>query len=224
MKKKIEVNTNLFYTLEDASKLLPEVSTSKFTGSVDIDIVLNLKEKQKKEIVRGGVTLPHSLGDSKKVAVICEEKDEKLALEAGADMAGLSVVEEIAKGNLNFDVLIATPSTMGQMVKIGKILGPKGLMPNPKNGTVVTDVAKAVLSFKAGRLNFKSVPDQGVIRLKVAKVDMTPEKIQENIVALLKAIFSEAKKLTSSPFKRVTISPTMGAGLKIDVNDIMKSI
>ncbi len=222
MKNKIEINTNRTYTLEEAAKLLPEVSTSKFVGSVDIDIVLNLKEKQKKEIIRGSVTLPHSMGDEKKVAVICEEKDEKAAKEAGAEMAGLSVVDEILKGNLNFDVLIATPNVMGQMVKIGKILGPKGLMPNPKNGTVTTDVEKAVKSFKSGRLNFKSVADQGTIRLKVAKVDMSTESIQENITALLKAVFNESKKLSANPFKRITVSPTMGAGLKLDVNDIIK--
>lgn len=221
MKKKIEINTDRTYTIEEASKLLPEISTSKFTGSVDIDIVLNLKEKQKKEIIRGSVTLPYSMGDSKRVAVICDEKDEKAALEAGAEMAGLKVVDEILNGNLNFEVLIATPTVMGQMVKIGKILGPKGLMPNPKNGTVTTDVAKAVQSFKAGRLNFKSVPDQGVIRLKVAKLDMPAENIKENITALLKVVFNESKKLSSNPFKRVTVSPTMGAGLKLDVNDIM---
>jgi large subunit ribosomal protein L1 len=223
MKKTIEINTTKTYTLEEASKLLPELSTSKFVGSVDIDIVLNLKEKQKKEIVRGGVTLPHSMGDTKTVAVICDEKDEKLALEAGADAAGVKVVEEILKGKL-FDVIIATPAMMAQIAKAAKILGPKGLMPNPKNGTVTADVSKAVTSFKAGRLNFKSVADQGAIRLKVAKVDMGAEKIQENIVALLKAIHSEAKKLASNPFKRVTVSPTMGAGLKLDVNDIIKYI
>lgn len=222
MKKKIEIDTNRTYSLEEVAKLLPEITSSKFVGSVDIDIILNLKEKQKKEIIRGGVTLPHSMGDEKKVAVICEEKDEKIAKEAGADMAGLNVVEEILNGNLNFDVLIATPNVMGQMVKIGKILGPKGLMPNPKNGTVTTDVAKAVKSFKAGRLNFKSVPDQGAIRLKVAKVNMPTESIIENIVALLKAVQMESKKLSSNPFKRITVSPTMGAGLKLDVNDIIK--
>jgi large subunit ribosomal protein L1 len=164
------------------------------------------------------------MGDEKKVVVICEEKDEKAALAAGANKAGLSVVDDIANGKIDFDVVIATPSVMGQLVKIGKILGPKGLMPNPKNGTVTTDVDKAVKSFKAGRLNFKSVPDQGAIRLKVAKLDMPVENIQENIIALLKVVFAESKKLSSNPFKKVTVSPTMGAGLKLDVNDIIKYV
>lgn len=224
MKKKIEIDTNRTYTLEEAAKLLPELSLSKFVGSVDVDIVLNLKEKQKKESIRGSVTLPFSMGDEKKVVVICEEKDEKAALAAGANKAGLSVVDDIANGKIDFDVVIATPSVMGQLVKIGKILGPKGLMPNPKNGTVTTDVDKAVKSFKAGRLNFKSVPDQGAIRLKVAKLDMPVENIQENIIALLKVVFAESKKLSSNPFKKVTVSPTMGAGLKLDVNDIIKYV
>lgn len=224
MKKKIEIDTSRTYTLEEAVKLLAELSLSKFVGSVDVDIVLNLKEKQKKESIRGSVTLPFSMGDEKKVVVICEEKDEKAALAAGANKAGLSVVDDIANGKIDFNVVIATPSVMGQLVKIGKILGPKGLMPNPKNGTVTTDVDKAVKSFKAGRLNFKSVPDQGAIRLKVAKLDMPVENIQENIIALLKVVFAESKKLSSNPFKKVTVSPTMGAGLKLDVNDIIKYV
>lgn len=224
MKKNIEINTNRTYTVEEAAKLLPEVSTSKFPGSVDIDIVLNLKEKQKKEIVRGSVTLPHSMGDTKKVAVVCDEKSEKAALDAGADMAGVKVVDAILSGEATFDVIIATPAMMGQIAKAAKVLGPKGLMPNPKNGTVTMDIAKAVQSFKAGRLNFKSIPDQGAIRLKVAKVDMPADSINENIMALLKAVHSEAKKLSSNPFKRVTVSPTMGAGLKLDVNDIISNI
>ena len=224
MKKNIEINTNRTYTIEEAAKLLPELSTSKFAGSVDIDIILNLKEKQKKEIVRGSVTLPHSMGDTKKVAVVCDEKDEKTATEAGADMAGVKVVDAIMSGEASFDVVIATPAMMGQIAKAAKILGPKGLMPNPKNGTVTMDIAKAVQSFKAGRLNFKSVPEQGAIRLKVAKVDMPAENIKENIVALLKVVQAESKKLSSNPFKRVTVSPTMGAGLKLDINDIMSNI
>jgi len=164
------------------------------------------------------------MGDTKKVAVVCDEKDEKLALEAGADMAGVKVVDAILSGEASFDVIIATPAMMGQIAKAAKLLGPKGLMPNPKNGTVTTDVSKAVQSFKAGRLNFKSVPEQGAIRLKVAKLDMPAEKIQENLIALLKVVHSESKKLSSNPFKRVTVSPTMGAGLKLDVNDIINHV
>lgn len=224
MKNKIQINTDRTYTVEEAVKLLPEVSTSKFVGSVDIDVVLNLKDKQKKEVVRGSVVLPFSLGDEKQVLVICEEKDQKTALEAGAKMAGIEVIDYIIKGNTDFDVVIATPSMMGQLAKTAKILGPKGLMPNPKNGTVTTDIAKTVSSFKAGKINFKSVADQGAIRLKVAKVNMKEEEILENIITAVKSIFNEAKRLNSNPFKKIVISPTMGPGLKLDINDIIKRI
>ena len=219
-----EMNLNNL-TIEQASEALAKISTTKFVGSVDIDIVLNLKEKQKKEVVRGNVTLPFSMGDDKKVVVICEEKDKDAALKAGAVKAGFTdLVEEIVKGFTDFDILIATPAAMPQMVKLGKVLGPKGLMPNPKNGTVTTDVEKAVLSFKSGRSNFKTAADQPVIRMKVAKLDMKPEQIKENITATLKAVYGEAKRLAGSPFKKVTVSPTMGAGIKLDVNDIMKNV
>jgi len=212
-------------TIDEAIKLLPEVSKSKFVGSVDIDIVLNLKEKQKKEVVRGSVTLPHSLGDEKKVIVLCEEKDEKSALEAGAIKAGLdSVVEELMNGFGDFDIVIATPSIMPKIVRLGKVLGPKGLMPNPKNGTITTEVGKTVESFRAGKMNFKSAQDQATIRLKIAKVDMKADFIKDNLIAVLKAVQSETKKLTGTPFKKVTLSPTMGSGLRLDISDIMKNV
>jgi large subunit ribosomal protein L1 len=221
----LEIDTTKTYSLNEASEMLPKLSTSRFVGAINVDIVLNLKEKQKKESIRGSVTLPNSMGDDKKVVVICEEKDEKAALAAGADKAGSDkLVEEILNGYSDFDILIATPSQMPKMVKLGKVLGPKGLMPNPKNGTVTTDVEKTVQSFKAGKLNFKSTPDQGVIRMKVAKADMKPEQIKENVVVLLKEVFNESKKYASNPFKKIVISPTMGAGVKLDVNDIMAQI
>lgn len=211
------------YSLDEATKLVTQSGT-KFTASVDLDIVLNLKEKDKKEVVRGSITFPHSLGEEKKVVVICEEKDSKAALDAGADKAGPELVDEIANGYSDFDIVIATPAMMPKMVKLGKALGPKGLMPNPKNGTVTTDVAKAVATFKAGKFNFKSAQDQPVIRVKIAKVNMQPEEIKANLVTTLKAVASEAKKFASTPFKKVTLKSTMGPGIKLDVNDIMQSI
>jgi len=220
---KTEEKTYKNISLDEAIKILPELSKSKFIGSVDIDIVLNLKEKQKKESIRGNVTLPFSLGDDKKVIVLCEEKDETIALKAGATKAGLqSLVDELMQGFNDFDIVIATPSVMPQIIRLGKVLGPKGLMPNPKNGTITMEIAKTVESFKAGKINFKSTPDQGTIRMKVAKVDMKSEQVKENIVALLKAVFAETKKFASNPFKKVTLSPTMGAGVKLDIGDIIK--
>lgn len=211
--------------LSEAVQFVKDSSKSKFVGSVDMDIVLNLREKQKKEVVRGSVNLPNSLGDEKKVIVFADEKDAKIALEAGAIKAGIEeLVNEIDKGFSEFDVVIATPSAMLKIVKVARVLGPKGLMPNPKNGTITTNIAATVKSFIAGRLNYKTAQDQGVIRLKVAKVDMDNTKIEENIIAVLQSIQNESKKLVSNPFKKIVISPTMGAGVKLDISDIMQKL
>ena len=225
MKKGEEKAELKVYGLDEAAKTIPTLSKSKFVGSINIDIVINLKEKQKKESIRGSVNLPYSFGEEKKVIVLCEEKDAKKATDAGALKAGLEgLTEEIMKAFSDFDIVIATPSVMPKIVKIGKVLGPKGLMPNPKNGTITDDLEKTISSFKSGKINFKSTPEQGVIRLKVGKLDMKPEEIKGNIVALLKSVFAEVRKLSSSPFKKIVISPTMGAGIKLDINDIMKHI
>ncbi len=225
MKKEKITKVEGVKNLDEAVKLLPELSTSKFVGSVDIDVVLNLKQSQKKEIIRGSVSLPHSLGEEKKVIVFCEEKDLKKAIDAGASKAGLEdLMAEVEKGFSDFDVVIATPAVMPKIARLGKALGPKGLMPNPKNGTITTDLDKAISSFKAGRINYKSVPDQGVIRMKVAKVNMKPEEIKANTIALLKSIYNEAKRLNGSPLKKVTLSPTMGASIKLDISDIMAQV
>ena len=212
-------------SLEEAIKLLPELSKSKFVGSVDLDVQLNLKEKQKKDVIRGSFVLPHAFGEDKKVIVFCEENLVKEALDAGATKAGMDELsKELEAGFSDFDVVIATPSAMPKLVRLGKILGPKGLMPNPKNGTISTEVGKTVASFKSGRSNYKTIQDHGVIKLKIAKLDMTPEQIKENIVEFFKTVFVDVKKYASTPFKQVIIKPTMGSGVKVDVNDIMKSL
>jgi large subunit ribosomal protein L1 len=212
-------------SIDEAIKLLPEVSKSKFVGSVDVDVLLNLKEKQKKEVIRGSVSLPNSFGEDKKVIVFCEENLVKEALEAGATKAGMEeLVKELEAGFNDFDIVVATPSAMPKLVKLGKILGPKGLMPNPKNGTISQEVGKAVSSFKSGRLNFKSIQDHGVIKMRIAKLDMTPEQIKENLLAFFKAVQVEVKKYAANPYKQVIIKPTMGTSLKIDVNDIIKNL
>lgn len=210
-------------TLKEAVELVKSNSKSKFVGSVNLDVLLNLKDK--KEVIRGSVTFPHSLGDEKKVIVFADEKDAKTAKENGADKAGLEdLLEEVLNGYLDFDVVIATPAAMPKIVKAAKILGPKGLMPNPKNGTVTADVASAVKSFKAGKINFKSIPDQGTIKLKVGKVDMPDESLIANITEILKAITAETKKPANTSFKKVTLSPTMGTGVRVDISDIMQQL
>ncbi len=212
------------YTVAQAAELLPQLSTSKFVGSVDIDIVLNLTEKQLKETVRGSVVFPHQFGKEVKVLVFAEEKDAKAALAAGADFAGLEdMMEKVEKGTLQFDVVIATPAVMPKIAKLGRVLGPKGLMPNPANQTVTADVVKTLASYKAGKQDFK-MSEQGAIRGKVAKVDLTPEQITANINAFLKSVLNEAKKLSGQPFKKVTLSPSMGAPVKVDVATIAENL
>ncbi len=211
--------------LKEAVKQLPELSKSKFVGSVDLDVQLNLKEKQKKDVIRGSFALPNTFGEDKKVIVFCEENLVKEALEAGAVKAGMDdLSKELEGGFGDFDVVIATPSAMPKLVRLGKILGPKGLMPNPKNGTISQEVGKAVASFKSGRSSYKSIQDQGVIKLKIAKLDMTAEQIEENIIAFFRALSVDVKKYGSSPFKQVIVKPTMGSSVKVDVNDIIKNL
>jgi large subunit ribosomal protein L1 len=212
-------------TIEEASKLLPKISTSKFTGSVDIDIVLDLKEKQKKESVRGSINLPHNTGDSKRVIVFCEEKDEEKAKKAGVVEVGLDeLVKKVSKGWSDFDVVVATPAVMPKIARLGKTLGPKGLMPNPKTGTVTNDIKKTVENYMSGKMDFKMMQGHGTIRAKIGTLDMNPEEIQENLTEFLKAVFTEVRRLNPRPFKKVTVSPTMGPGIKLDINDIMDNV
>lgn len=225
MKTNKENDTTQTKSLDEAIELVKTTSKTKFNGSVDLDIVLNLRDKQKKEVVRGSVSIPNSMGEEKKIVVLCEEKDTPKALKAGAVKAGLDeVIDELMKGFSDFDIVVATPGVMPKIVKLGKVLGPKGLMPNPRNGTITDDLEGAVNSFKSGRINYKTAQDQGVIRLKVAKVDMPSEQIRENVLAVLRSVMVETKKLTSSPLKKVVISPTMGAGVKVNVSDIIQQL
>lgn len=220
LKEKFSLNE--VKTLEEAIIILPEISTSKFDGSIEMDILLNLKESQKKESLRGSVSLPHQVGNDKKVIAFCESKDEKKAKDAGAVDAGLDeLIEKVEKGSVEFDVVVATPAAMGKIVKLGKVLGPRGLMPNPKNGTISEDVTEMVKSFKSGKTSFRMTPEQGTIRGKVASTAMKPEEIKANILAYTKAVFAEAKKFGAQPFKKIILAPTMGPSVKLDVNDII---
>jgi large subunit ribosomal protein L1 len=220
-KEIIKVDKTKLHSAQEAAELLKQVSTTKFTGSVDIDIVLNVTEKQKKDVISGSTTLPHQVGQAVRVAVITSGENQEIAKKAGADLVGMKeIIEDISKGKLDFDVLIATAEAMPQLARHGKILGPRGLMPSPKNETVTTDVAKTVASYKAGKLNFKS-SDQSAIRARVGKLDMTAEQIAENISSFVAAVYEEAKKLGSQPFKKITVSPTMGQGVRLDVTSVL---
>ncbi len=218
-------NMNVVKTVDEAVALIPEMKKTKFVSSVDLDIVLNLKEKQLKESIRGSVDLPNTFGADKKVVVLCDPSKADEALKAGAVAAGLDdVSEKLLNNEIEFDVIVATPDVMPKIVKLGKVLGPKGLIPNPKNGTISDNIKKAVESFKGGKINFKMEAGQGVIRGKVAQVDMKPEAIKENILAYLKAVLAEARKLSPQPLKKVILTTTMGGGIKLDVNDIIANV
>lgn len=212
------------YSLDEAAALLPQLSTSKFVGSVDIDIVLNISEKQKKESVRGSVVFSNRFGDEVKVVVIADEKDAKDALKAGANDAGFEdMIKKIEEDKVDFDIVIATPVTMPKVARLGKVLGPKGLMPNPANGTVATDVTKAIETYKSGKQNFK-MTEQGAIRTRVAKVDMAPEQIKQNVLDLLKPVFAATRKLNSQPFRKITLSPSMGKPVKLDIQALAEEL
>jgi large subunit ribosomal protein L1 len=215
-----KVDKNKVYSIEEASKLLPEISTSKFAGSVEVSIKLEAKSKKQNESVKGSIVLPHQTGASKKVAVIAEAKDQDTAKKAGADKVGAEdLIKEISEGKIDFDVLIATPVMMPKIAGLGKVLGPKGLLPNPKNETVTTNVEKVVKSYKAGKLDFK-MKEGLTIQAKVANTAMKPEEIKDNVIEFLKAVYSESRNLSAKPLAAVTLKPTMGPALKVDVNEI----
>lgn len=215
-----EYSSNQAYSLEEAIKLLPKLSTSKFEGTVEAHIKLTLTDPEQKRGVRGAFSLPNSFGKEKSILVLADGTDVDTAKSAGAKYAGLEeYVKKIQEGWLDFDVVIATPKVMPKIAILGRTLGTKGLMPNPKNGTVSSDVAATVEEYKAGKSTFKS-DKQGIVHMGVAKVNMEPEKISENIRVSVKKVLDAAKKTPGAGLGSVFLSPTMGPSVKIDLNDL----
>jgi len=203
------------YLPEEAIKLLPEVSFSKFPGSVQVEIVLNLNEKQKKEVLRGSYALPHQFGSTTKVVVFADAADQKKA--AGADITGgEELIPDIESGKLQFDVLITTPAMMQKIARLAKVLGPKGLMPNPKNGTISTNLAETVKKFKSGMKQFK-LKDGSKITAIIGKSDLEAEKLSENFQTFITVVKNELKKFGGHVVKTVKISPTMGPSISLSV-------
>ncbi len=212
-----KVDKNKQYTLRDASALVKEVNTTKFDASVDIHIRLGVDPKKADQAIRGTVTLPHGTGKTKKVLVLCGPDQEAAAKAAGADYVGLDeFVQKIDGGWTDVDVVIATPAVMPKIGRLGKILGPRNLMPNPKTGTVTNDVAAAVNEVKGGKIAFK-VDKAGIIHASVGRVSFTPEKLTENsqefINAIIKAKPSTAK---GTYLKGLTMASSMSPGITID--------
>jgi len=218
-KKKVDPTKR--YDLDGGIQLLKETGQAKFDESVDMAIRLGVNPKHSDQMVRGTVALPHGVGKSVRVLVFAKGEKEKEAKDAGADFVGAEdLVEKITGGWTDFDKAIATPDMMGAVGKLGKILGPRGLMPNPKVGTVTFDVGRAVKELKAGRVEFK-VDKTGIVHTTVGKISFPAEKLKDNVMALMDVII-RAKPASSKGtyMKSIAISTTMGPGIKLDPNDL----
>lgn len=226
MGKKLETAYERFdkgkeYSLEEALKLIKELSYAKFDETVDMAFNLGVDPKKTDQVVRGTVSLPHGTGKKVRVLVFAKGEKEKEALEAGADYVGAEdLVEKIQKGWLDFDKAVATPDIMGLVGKLGKILGPRGLMPNPKLGTVNFDVAKAVKEIKAGKVEYKT-DKAGVVHVPIGRVSFDVDRLFENAKTAIDSI-TKAKPSTSKGkyIKKIVVSSTMGPGIKVDLNKI----
>ena len=217
-----KVDKNKVYSLKEASSIVKTVNTTKFDASVDLHIRLGVDPKKADQAIRGTVTLPHGTGKTKKVLVLCTPDKENDAKAAGADYVGLDeFVQKIEGGWVDVDVIIATPSVMPKIGKLGKILGPRNLMPNPKTGTVTNDVAAAVNEVKGGKIAFK-VDKAGIIHASIGRVSFTPEKIAENshqlIDAIIKAKPSSAK---GTYLKSVFMASSMSPAIAVDTKSLM---
>ncbi len=214
-----KIDKNKEYSLEEAVKLLKEVATAKFDETVEIAMRLGVDPRHADQMVRGTVVLPHGTG--KKVRVLVFAKGEKVqeALDAGADYAGLDeYIEQINKGWLDFDVAVATPDVMSKVGRLGRILGARGLMPNPKSGTVTMDVANAVKEIKAGKIDFR-VDKTGIVHSGVAKVSFDEEKIIDNVKTFVNAVIRlKPASAKGTYLKSIALSSTMSPGIFIDRN------
>ena len=205
------------YTLNVAATILKEVTRTKFDASVDIDVRLGVDPRKANQMVRGVVSLPNGTGKQVRVLALCTPDQEAAAKEAGADYVGLDeYIEKMKGGWTDIDVIITMPAVMGKLGALGRVLGPRGLMPNPKSGTVTPDVAKAVKEVKQGKIDFK-VDKYGIVHTSVGKVSFTPEQIEQNarefILTLIKLKPATAK---GTYVKSIYLSSTMGPGIKID--------
>ncbi|MEE9911956.1 MAG: 50S ribosomal protein L1 [Deltaproteobacteria bacterium] len=218
---KAKVEPTKRYTLKEAAEMIVSMAGAKFDETVDAAVRLGVNPAHADQMVRGSVVLPNGLGKTVRVLVFAKGDKEKEALDAGADMVGNDeIIEKIKGGWLEFDRVIATPDMMGSVGKIAKILGPRGLMPNPKVGTVTFDIANAVKELKAGKVEFR-VEKAGIVHSPVGKVSFGAEKLYENVNALLETIIKLKPASSKGTYiKSIAISSTMGAGVRIDPLDI----
>lgn len=219
-----QVDKNKSYSIEEAVALVKKTSNSKFDETLEVAMNLNLDVKKADQQLRGAVVLPHGTGKTKKILVLAKGDQAKAATAAGADYVGdVDMIDKIAKENwFDFDVIIATPEMMPQLGKIGKLLGPKGLMPNPKTGTVTTDVAKAIEETKKGKVNYRT-DSYGNVHGIFGKTSFEDAKLVENLKAFIEVILKAKPSTAKGNYvKNISISSTMGPGVKIDLTSVDK--
>ena len=211
------------YDVKESIALVKETATAKFDETIEAHVRLGVDPRHADQQVRATVVLPHGTGKSKKILVFASGEKEKEALEAGADYAGLDeLVTKVQSGWVDFDVVVATPDTMAVVGKLGKILGPRGLMPNPKTGTVTIDVKKAIDEIKAGRIEFR-VDKGGILHIGFGKASFEAEKLEENFKAFMDAVMKVKPSAAKGQYlKSITIKSTMGPGVKVNTSDIAK--
>lgn len=209
------------YSLAEATQVVKNITTTKFDASVDVDVRLGVDPRQSNQMVRGVATLPHGTGKTVRVLVLCTPDKEQEAKDAGADHVGLDdYIEKIQNGWLDIDIIITMPAVMAKLGRLGKILGPRNLMPNPKSGTVTTDIGKAVGEVKAGKIDFK-VDKSGIIHASVGKVSFDANKLSENTAELIQTLQKlKPSSAKGNYFKSIYLSSTMSPGVNVDVKSI----
>jgi len=213
------------YSLEEAIPLVQKIKFTRFDETVEVALRLGVDPKHADQMVRGTVVLPHGLGKTKSVLVIANPEKQKEAQDAGADfVGGEEVVEKIQGGWLDFDAVVATPDMMRAVGRLGKVLGPRGLMPNPKTGTVTTDITKAVSEIKAGKVEFR-VDKTGIVHAPIGKVSFTPDRLVQNAHALVDSIVKAKPAAAKGKYlKTITVSSTMGPGVHIDTAAVESAV
>ena len=216
-----KIEPNKAYKLGEAAALLKEITFTKFDASVDIDVRLGVDPRKANQMVRGVVTLPHGTGEVVRVLVLCTPEKEAEAQAAGADFVGLDeYVDKIKAGWTDVDVIICTPNVMGKVGALGRILGPRGLMPNPKTGTVTMEVGKAVQDVKAGKIDFK-VDKYGIVHTSIGKVSFTPEQIEENAREVMSTIIKLKPSAAKGTYvQSIYLSTTMSPGIQVDPKSV----
>jgi large subunit ribosomal protein L1 len=223
VKEKIEIGKE--YSIEDAINLIKESSYGKFDETIDLTVNLGIDPRKSEQMVRGTVVLPHGIGKKVRVLVFAKGEKEKEATDAGADFVGAEdLIEKISKGWLDFDKAVATPDVMGIVGKMGKILGPRGLMPNPKLGTVTFDIARAVKEIKAGKVEYKA-EKAGILHVPVGKVSFDTQKLIDNTKTVVASIVKAKPAASKGKYlKKISVSSTMGPGIAVDIASLGKGV